>query len=128
MRSLSWLCLGAAVLGCSRDPKPSTTSAFDAGAIDCDALAQAYLSALAQAKRCAPRAAACTAQVPDRLGCACTTFVSAQNPKLLQTMRVLERRWTEQMCGHSVGCVPTPCAKPERAHCSAAGRCADDSG
>ncbi len=125
MRPLALLVL-AMLVGCSRDPKPSTTSAFDAGAVDCDELGKAYASALAQAKRCAPRGAPCGARVPDRLGCACTTFVSQQNPKLLSAMRELERRWTEQMCGHSVGCVPTPCPKATGAHCSESGRCLDD--
>jgi hypothetical protein len=128
-RALVPVLLATLGLGCEqREPEPSVTVALEAGAYSCDDLGRAYEAALAEARKCAPSpAASCSVEVEDRLGCACPTFVSSANARMVQSLRTIKRKWTEQMCAHSVGCVPTRCAEGARGECSAVGRCVDSS-
>jgi hypothetical protein len=119
-RLLSVLLLVAC--GCEeREPSGGTTSGYSV----CDELGRAYAAALAEAKHCsAATGAACSVEVEDRLGCACSTFVSSANPHKLEMLRSLKSKWTVEMCAHTVGCVPTRCETVTRGECNG-GRCQD---
>ena len=94
----------------------------------CADLSKAYGIALDQARSCAPSAAAkqCSLQVPDRLACACVTYVNAGQTAAVQKLNDLRKKWDAAGCNKNLACPAVACFAPQAASCDAAsGKCKD---
>jgi len=97
----------------------------------CDKLAKEYSATVIKAKSCNSKSMLavmqCTVSVPNRLACACTTYINDLNQTAVATLKKLKAQWDAQKCGLGMACPAVACLAPQGAKCAAGQNGAPDS-
>ena len=94
----------------------------DAGALQCSAIAEQYARAVREAQSCM-QASDCATVVCETICCNCQVYVNGTTEQL-DTLAMLQTRWTDLHCEEISPCMRYMCGAPLATECTSAGRCA----
>jgi hypothetical protein len=98
------------------------TAAPDAAASECSAIAEEYARTVREAQSCT-QSSDCSTILCETICCNCQVYVSG-TPDQLDSLAMLQARWTDLHCDEVSPCMRYMCGAPLATECTSAGRCA----